>query len=66
MIPKELLDLIACPKCKGELIYDEVRDILICQKCKVYYPIEDDIPILLIDSAKPLEGLEEASQERNT
>ncbi|RMH80377.1 MAG: Trm112 family protein [Acidobacteria bacterium] len=66
MIPKELLDLIACPKCKGEVIYDEVKNILICQRCKLYYPIEDDIPILLIDSAKPLEGPEKASQERNT
>ncbi len=57
MLSKEILEILACPKCKGDLTYDEERNILICLKCKVYYPIEEDIPILLIESARPLEEL---------
>lgn len=64
MLDRELLSILACPKCKGDLLYDEQRNILICQSCKVYYPIEDGIPILLIDYAKPLEGLEEDYREK--
>ncbi len=59
MLSKELLEILACPKCKGDLTYDEKRKVLICLNCKVYYPIEDDIPILLIESARPLEELKE-------
>ncbi len=62
MLSKELLDILACPKCKGELLYDERKNVLICPNCKVYYPIEEDIPILLIDSARPLEELGEVPQ----
>ncbi len=52
MIDKKLLDILACPKCKGD-VYEEDNKI-ICQKCKVYYPIKDDIPVMLIDEAVPL------------
>ncbi len=62
MVSKELLDILACPKCKGDLIYNQKANVLICTNCKVYYPIEDDIPILLIDSARPLEELGEGFQ----
>lgn len=62
MISKELLEILACPKCKGDLTYDQEKNVLICTNCKVYYPIEDDIPILLIDSARPLEELTKVPQ----
>lgn len=62
MLSKEILEILACPKCKGDLTYDEERKILICLKCKVYYPIEEDIPSLLIESARPLEELKEKPQ----
>ncbi|GAB6078676.1 Trm112 family protein [Hydrogenobaculum acidophilum] len=55
MIDKELLDILACPKCKGELIYNKDKNILICGACKLVYTIEDDIPIMLIEQAKPLD-----------
>ncbi len=55
MIDKELLDILACPKCKGELLYNENKNILICPECKLVYVIEDDIPIMLIDQARPLD-----------
>jgi uncharacterized protein YbaR (Trm112 family) len=53
-ISQELLDILACPKCKGELQITEKQDGLVCQACKLVYPIREDIPVMLIDEAKPL------------
>ena len=50
-VKKELLDILCCPKCKGEIIPNEQQDGLICNACKLIYPIKDDIPIMLIDEA---------------
>jgi len=55
MIDKELLDVLACPKCKGELRLTEKRHGLICDACRLIYPIKDDIPIMLIDEAIKLD-----------
>ncbi|MEZ0361401.1 MAG: Trm112 family protein [Hydrogenobacter sp.] len=63
MLDEELLKILACPRCKGDLIYDREKNILICNDCRVFYPIEDDIPILLIDASKPLEELRQAHRE---
>jgi uncharacterized protein YbaR (Trm112 family) len=54
-ISKELLQILACPKCKGEIRLNGAGDGLICDRCKLVYEIRDDIPIMLIDEAKPLE-----------
>jgi len=54
MIDKELLKILACPKCKGDLKYDEKNDKLICEKCKLAYPIKDGIPVLLIEEAEKI------------
>jgi len=53
-LSKELLEIIACPKCKGDLEYQEKENRLICNKCKLIYEVKDDIPVMLIDEAKPL------------
>jgi uncharacterized protein YbaR (Trm112 family) len=53
-ISKELLEILACPKCKGDIRLNETGDGLICEKCCLVYEIKDDIPIMLIDEAKPL------------
>ena len=53
-ISQELLDILACPKCKGELQLTGKQDGLVCQACKLVYPIREDIPVMLIDEAKPL------------
>ena len=53
-ISKELLDILACPKCKGNIYLNEARDGLICDHCKLLYEIRDGIPIMLIDEAKHL------------
>lgn len=55
MIDEKLLKIIVCPKCKLDLIYDKEENILICESCAVFYPIEDDIPVLIEEEAKPLE-----------
>lgn len=52
MIDKDLLEILACPACKGEIEYDQENQRLICHKCKKAYPIKDDIPIMLIDEAE--------------
>ena len=68
MLNKELLDILACPKCKGEvkekdetgkevikqidLIYDEKNQKLTCEQCRLKYSIEDGIPVMLIDEAE--------------
>ena len=53
-ISQELLDILACPKCKGGLHLNDTEDGLVCDNCKLLYEIKDDIPIMLIDEAKPL------------
>jgi uncharacterized protein YbaR (Trm112 family) len=54
MLDKELLEILACPKCKGDLEYKPKEEILICNACRLKYRIEDDIPIMLIDEAEKL------------
>jgi uncharacterized protein YbaR (Trm112 family) len=54
MIKKELLNILVCPKCKGSVQLNEKKDGLVCEACKLVYEIRDDIPIMLIDEAKPL------------
>ena len=53
-ISKELLEILACPKCKGDIRLNEAGDGLICDQCRLVYEIKDDIHIMLIDEAKPL------------
>ena len=51
----ELLEILVCPKCKGELEYrQQPSEALICHACRLAYAVEDDIPIMLIDEATPL------------
>jgi hypothetical protein len=50
-LKKELLDILACPKCKGVLVYKEAECFLICEKCRLKYAVKDDIPVMLIDEA---------------
>ena len=52
---KELLEILACPKCKGELLLTADESELRCDACRLSYRIEDGIPILLIDEATPYE-----------
>jgi hypothetical protein len=53
-INQDLLDILACPQCKGDIHLNDYGDGLICDRCKLLYEIRDDIPIMLIEEAKPL------------
>ena len=55
-LDKDLLDILACPKCKGDVKLTDSGDGLVCEKCKLLYEIKDDIPIMLIDEAKKLDS----------
>jgi len=48
----DLLEILVCPKCKGELEYRPSPESLVCHACRLIYAVEDDIPIMLIDEAK--------------
>lgn len=52
---KELLEILACPQCKGELTLTPAKDALVCQTCKLKYPIRDGVPVMLADEAEPVE-----------
>jgi len=54
-ISKELLEVIACPKCRGEVELSLKEDALICKRCRLVYEIREGIPIMLIDEAISLE-----------
>lgn len=56
MINEELLAILACPKCKGEVKLSGDKSGLICEKCRLFYEIRDDIPIMLIEEAKKLDS----------
>ena len=53
-LSEELLNILACPKCKGDIYINDTNDGLICDNCRLLYEIRDDIPIMLIDEAKSL------------
>lgn len=50
MIDKELLEILACPACKGDVELKEQK--IVCTKCGRKYPIKDGIPIMLIEEAE--------------
>ncbi|MAG21713.1 MAG: tetraacyldisaccharide 4'-kinase [Candidatus Diapherotrites archaeon] len=51
-VPKQLLDVLACPKCKGSLSYKAQEAKLLCKNCKLAYRVENGIPIMLVDEAE--------------
>jgi len=55
MISNELLEILACPKCKGPVELTAEKDGLVCKSCRLFYEIRDDIPVMLIDEAKKLD-----------
>ncbi len=53
-LSKELLEVLACPKCKGSLEYRKREQKLVCHKCGLAYRIEDGIPVMLLEEAEKL------------
>ncbi|MFQ5598968.1 MAG: Trm112 family protein [Candidatus Krumholzibacteriia bacterium] len=53
MIHRELLEVLACPKCKRRVDVDPSTESLRCENCRLEYPIREDVPIMLPDEAIP-------------
>lgn len=53
-VSQDLLDVLACPQCKGDLRLTDKQNGLICEACKLRYPIKEDIPVMLIEEAERL------------
>ncbi len=53
-ISQDLLDVLCCPKCKGDLTLSTSPEGFTCAKCGLLYPIRDGIPIMLISEAKDI------------
>lgn len=60
----KLLDILACPLCKGPLQYFKQQQILVCRADRLAYPIRDGIPIMLEDEARALEPTDPLLQDR--
>jgi tetraacyldisaccharide 4'-kinase len=60
LLDKKLFDILACPVCKGPLVYDREHQELICKADRLAYPIRDDIPVMLEEEARQLAADEEA------
>jgi len=58
---QEYLKVLACPKCKGEVIFKfwEDKEGFYCKNCKLFYPILDDIPVMLIEEAINISNLQQ-------
>jgi uncharacterized protein YbaR (Trm112 family) len=54
-ISRELLEILACPQCKGAIHLNRTGDGLICDSCRLVYEIRDGIPIMLIDEARKID-----------
>ena len=53
---KELLKLLACPRCKGELEYRKRTRELVCSRDRLAFPVRDSVPVLLLSDARPLDS----------
>lgn len=54
-LDKDLIQILRCPKCKGELELEEDESGFVCQPCKLRYPVENDIPNFLVEEAEKVE-----------
>lgn len=54
VLDERLLEILVCPKCKGELTHRSEPEALECHSCALRYPVRDGIPVMLLDEAEPL------------
>jgi uncharacterized protein YbaR (Trm112 family) len=54
-LDERLLKILVCPKCKGDLQYDQENSRLICSCCRLAYPVKDDIPVMLEQEAERID-----------
>jgi uncharacterized protein YbaR (Trm112 family) len=60
----KLLDILACPLCKGPLQYAKPQQVLVCRADRLAYPIRDGIPVMLEDEARRLDSQDPLLLER--
>jgi uncharacterized protein YbaR (Trm112 family) len=53
---RELIDILACPKCKGPLDLRPDESAFVCHACRLVYSVVDEIPNFIVEEAQPLEG----------
>lgn len=58
---KYLLNILVCPLCKGNLVFQKAAQELICKFDRLAYPIRNDIPVMLENEARKI-SLEEYDQ----
>ena len=51
-VDQELLDMLLCPKCKGDVRLNAAGDGVICESCSLLYEVREDVPIMLVVEAK--------------
>jgi uncharacterized protein YbaR (Trm112 family) len=51
-VDKELLEILVCPNCRGQVEYRAEPEQIVCLKCGLRYPVKDDIPVMLIEEAE--------------
>jgi uncharacterized protein YbaR (Trm112 family) len=54
-LSEELLSILVCPQCKGDLRYEREAERLDCDVCRLRYPVVDDIPVMLPEEAERYE-----------
>lgn len=52
---KKQLEMMVCPQCNGKLSYDRKNSELLCEACQLAYPINDGIPVMLVEEVRKLE-----------
>ena len=52
MLNPQLLEILCCPKCKADVMYQSEKNRLVCSSCKQIYRIEDDIPIMIVEEGQ--------------
>lgn len=63
-VPKDLMEILACPKCKGDV--EEKGMFILCKKCKLAYPVlDDDVPDMLIEDAWEIEKARKVNFKHN-
>ena len=62
----KLLDILACPLCKGPLQYSKSNQVLVCRADRLAYPIRDGIPVMLEEQARTLSDEELERLPRRT
>ncbi len=48
----DILAILACPKCKGMVQYQEAAGRIVCKSCALWFPVEGDVPVMLVERAE--------------